>query len=153
MKRALVTGLCILAAVALRAQDSTNTPPRRYPLLTAEQQAELARQADDAWSQLSPEAKSRLLRLHKALTDMPQEDRHFIHERIERFLTMSPEERDRIKKNAERWRAMSPEERDQARKQFQQWRKDHPSELTPPPPPGTTSSEPSKPNNPTQETK
>ena len=124
MKHALLTGLAILAAVTLRAQTVTNRPPA----LTNEQKAELAQRADEVWKQLPPDAKIRLLNLHKALTDLPPEERRFVHERIERFLTMSSEDREQLKKNSERWHAMSPEERERAREQFRQWRKEHPSE-------------------------
>ena len=128
MKRMLITGLAIMTAVALHAQDATNQPAHRKSQLTDAQKAELVQHADEMWNQLSPEAKIRLMNLHKALTGMPAEERHFIHERIERFLTMSPEDRERIKKNANRWHAMSPEEREQARENFRQWRKDHPGQ-------------------------
>ena len=127
MKRTLLTGLAIMAAISLRAETATNTPAHR-PALTSEQKAELVQRADEMWSQLSPETKIRLMNLHKALTGMPVEERHFIHEHIERFLNMSPEEREHIKKNNERWHAMSPEEREHAREQFHQWRKDHPDQ-------------------------
>lgn len=130
MKRWLLTGLAIVAAGSLRAQTATNLPVHR-PALTAEQKAQLAQRADEMWNQLSPDAKIRLLNLHKALTEMPPEDRRFIHERIERFLNMSPADRERIKKNNERWHAMSPEERENAREQFRQWRKNHPGETPP----------------------
>ena len=139
MKRILLTGLAILAAGALRAEDITNLPPHRLSTLTDAQKAELAQKADEVWSQLPPEAKIRLLRLHKALTDLPPEERHFIHERIEKYLTLSPDDRERIKKNNERWHAMSPEERERAREQFKQWRKDHPNEVPPPLPASTNS--------------
>ena len=131
MKRTLLTGLVIMATISLRAETTTNQPPHR-PALTSEQKAELAQRADEMWNQLSPEAKIRLLNLHKALTGMPAEERYFIHERIERFLNMSPEEREQIKKNNERWHAMSAEERERAREKFRQWRKDHPGDLPPP---------------------
>jgi len=130
MKRLFLTSLAIMAAVSLRAQTATNPPPAR-PTLTAEQKAQLVQSADEMWNKLSPEAKIRLMNLHKALTGMPPEERKFIHEHIEKFLNMSPEDRERIKKNAERWHAMSPEEREHAREQFRQWHKDHPGELPP----------------------
>ncbi|MEI8315517.1 MAG: DUF3106 domain-containing protein [Verrucomicrobiota bacterium] len=150
MKRVFLTGLAIMAAVVLRAQDATNQPSHQQSALTDAQKAELAQRADEMWNQLSPEAKIRLVNLHKALTGMPAEERHFIHERIERFLTMSPEDRERIKKNANRWHTMSPEEREQTREHFRQWRKDHPGQ-EPHKPAGSTNtisnlSEP-KPNN------
>ena len=132
MKRAILTGLAILAAVTARAQIATNTPDPQPPAMTAEQQAQLALRADEAWKQLPPDAKIRLLNLHKALTGMQPEERRFVHERIERFLNLTPADRERIKKNSERWHTMSPEERERARAQFHQWRKDHPGELPPP---------------------
>lgn len=127
MKRVLLTGLAILAAVGVRAETGTNLPPHR-PALTDAQKAELVQRADETWSQLPPDAKIRLLHLHKALTGLPPEERQFVHERIERYLNMTPEDRERIKKNNERWHAMSPEEREHAREQFHQWRKDHPDQ-------------------------
>ena len=130
MRPALLTGLAILAAISLHAQTATN-PPLHRSVLTEAQKAELAQRADETWSQLPPDAKIRLLHLHKALTGLPAEERQFVHERIERFLTMSPEDRARIKKNNDRWHAMSTEEREHAREQFRQWRKDHPGEMPP----------------------
>ena len=139
MKRSFLTGLAILAAVAVRAQTATNSTAHHAPALTDEQKVELAQRADEAWKQLPPDAKIRLLNLHKALTGMPPEERRFVHERIERFLNMSPDDRERIKKNNDRWHAMSPEEREHAREQFRQWRKDHPGEMPPPLPAQTNS--------------
>ena len=132
MKRAYLTGLALLAAVTLRAEVTTNPPPQHSATVTDEQKTQLALRADEAWKQLPPDAKIRLLNLHKALTGMAPEERRFVHERIERFLNLTPDERERIKKNSERWHSMSPEERERARAQFHQWRKDHPGELPPP---------------------
>jgi len=132
MKRVILTGLAILAAITAQAQIATNSPAPHSPALTSEQQAQLALRADEVWKQLPPDAKIRLLNLHKALTGMQPEERRFVHERIERFLNLSPADRDRIKKNSERWHTMSPEERERAREQFRKWRKDHPGELPPP---------------------
>lgn len=135
------------------------------PAAADEPKPATAERADATWSKLSPEAKTRLIRLHDALTQMPPEERKFIHDRVERFLNMSPEERDQIRKNAERWRNMSPEEREQARQQFRQrreefekkWREEHPGEEPPfpprghrPPPPHPDDSEP-KPEHPVKE--
>ena len=132
MKRTLISGLAILIAVAVQAQTTTNLPAHHSPAMTDEQKVEFGQRADEAWKQLPPDAKIRLLNLHKALTGMPPEERRFVHERIERFLNMSPIDRERIKKNNDRWHAMSPEEREHAREQFRQWRKDHPGEMPPP---------------------
>jgi len=132
MKRIILTGLAILATITAQAQIATNSPAPQLSAITAEHQAELALRADEDWKQLPPDAKIRLLNLHKALTGMQPEERRFVHERIERFLNLSPADRERIKKNSERWHTMSPEERERAREQFHQWRKDHPGELPPP---------------------
>ena len=132
MKRTYLTGLAMLAAVTLHAQVTTTTPPHQSAALTEEQKTQLALRADEAWKQLPPDAKIRLLNLHKALTGMAPEERRFVHERIERFLNLSADEREQIKKNSEHWHTMSPEERERARTQFHQWRKDHPGELPPP---------------------
>ena len=132
MKLAILTGLAIWAGVTAQGQVATNSPVPPSTVMTADQQAELALRADEAWKQLPPDAKIRLLNLHKALTGMQPEERRFVHERIERFLNLSPADRDRIKKNSDRWHSMSPEERERAREQFHQWRKDHPGELPPP---------------------
>ena len=151
MKRAYWTGLALLAAVTLRAEVATNPPPHHSTDLTNEQITQLAQHADEAWKQLPPDAKIRLLNLHKALTGMAPEERRFVHERIERFLNLSPDERERIKKNSERWHTMSPEERERARTQFHQWRKDHPGEL-PAPLAAATNHQPSATQPPTSET-
>ena len=129
MKYAIFASFALLTAAVLPAQETTNRPPHRTAPWTDEQKVQLAQRADEAWQQLPPDAKIRILNLHKALTGMPPEERRFIHERIERFLNMAPEERAHLKKNSDRWHAMSPEERERAREQFRQWRKDHPGAL------------------------
>jgi hypothetical protein len=139
--------LLMAFAVTARAQDaSTNAPepkrPARQPM-TDEQRAQQETHLNDAWNKLSVDGKARLMRLHHALNQMPQEERQFIHDRIERFLNMSPEERQQLKRNAKRWMSMTPEERQKARDEFRQrrqdfeqkWRQDHPGEEPPPFPP------------------
>ena len=130
MKFGFLTGLALLTAISLQAETNTNAPAQRAAL-SVEQKAALVQKADEMWGKLSPEAKIHLMNLHKALAGMPSEERHFIHERIERYLNMSTEERERIKKNNERWHAMSTEERERAREQYRQWRKEHPGEIPP----------------------
>jgi spore cortex formation protein SpoVR/YcgB (stage V sporulation) len=83
---------------------------------------------------------------------MPPEERKFVHDRIERFLTMSPAEREKLKQNRQKWEQMTPEERQKAREEFrkhrqefdQQWRRAHPGE-DPTPNSATESKSPSSP--------
>ena len=135
--------LLLAFAVVARAQDEPVRPPepkRPHPPLTEEQRADMEQRANDTWSKLPLEAKTRVLRLHRALTQLPPEERQFINERIERFLNMSQEEKQRLKENAERWKNMTLEERQKAREQFRQhrqefeqkWRQEHPGEEPPP---------------------
>ena len=167
MNRYALSLLMALAVVA-RAQDEPvkpTEPKHSRPPLTEEQRAEMEQRANDTWNKLPLEAKTRVLRLHRALTQLPPDERKFINERIERFLNMSPEEKQRLKDNAERWKNMTAEERQKAREQFRQrrqefeqkWRQEHPGEEPPPfpqrhkpPPPPTENSEP-KTENPTEE--
>ena len=157
MKRILLLTMAALAgatlAVAQEQPDQTK-PKSDKPPLTDEQRAQTEQQLNDDWSKLPLESKMRIMRLHRALSQMPPEERQFLHDRMERFLNMSTEERDRLRKNAERWVKMTPEQRQQAREQFRQrrkefedkWRQEHPGEepppfpfrskpATPPPPP------------------
>lgn len=137
MKRVFLVGWMAATVVAL------GQPPAERPPMSPERKAELVQRADEAWANLPAEAKIRLWRLHQALTQMPPEDRRFIHDRIERFLQMPPEEREQTRKNAQRWKEMSPEERERAREKFRQrrqefeqkWRAEHPGEEPPPFPP------------------
>jgi len=77
-----------------------------------------------------------LMRLHRALSDMPPEERKFVHDRIERFLNMSQAEREKLKQNRQKWEQMTPEERQKAREEFrkhrqefeQLWHRQHPGE-------------------------
>src|SRR5437870_13466082 len=61
--------------------------------MTDEQRVVAEKRADEVWSKLQPREKLQLLKLHRALTAMPEEERKFIHDRVERFLNMSPEDR------------------------------------------------------------
>ena len=127
---------------------SINTPA--HERLTDEQRAQKEQQLNDAWNKLSLESKIRIMRLHRALNQMPPEERKFIRDRVERFLNMSAEERERMRSNIERWQKMTPEERQLAREQFRQqrkqfeekWRREHPDE---PPPPFPFHSQPKAP--------
>lgn len=129
-----------MVATGAFTQEPLPEPKRDRPALTDDQKMLQEQRANDAWNKLSPEAKVRVLRLHTALNQMPVEERKFIHDRVERFLNMSPEERAQIRQNADRWKSMSPEQREQAREQFRQhrkefetkWRQEHPSEEPPP---------------------
>src|ERR1700685_2941640 len=104
--------------------------------MTEEQRAQLEQRLNDTWSKMPVEAKSRLMRLHRALTEMPPDERKFIHDRIERFLNMSQAEREQLKQNRQKWEQMTPEERQKAREEFrkhrqefeQQWDRGHPGE-------------------------
>lgn len=121
-------------------------PPRppsheRLEQLDPEQRAALERRLNETWDSLPLEAKLRLMRIARALRDLPPEDRRLFHERIERFLNMSPEERERLRRNRERWERMTPEERERAREEFRKRRHEFerqwqpPVEPPPPPPP------------------
>jgi hypothetical protein len=115
--------------------DSTNKP-RAKSAMTEEQRAQQEQRLNEQWTKMPIEAKSRLMRLHRALSEMPPEERKFVHDRIERFLTMSPAEREKLKQNKQKWEQMTSEERQKAREDFrkhrqefeQQWRREHPSE-------------------------
>ncbi len=127
------------------AVDQTKPKPR--PSITEEQRL------DATWGKMSVEGKTRLMRLHRALSEMPPEERKFIHDRIERFLNMSPAERERLNQNRQQWEQMSPEQRQMAREEFrrrrqeleERWSREHPGEepptnpspapKSPPPPP------------------
>ena len=126
--------------------DQPNKPKSRSPM-TEEQRAQLEQRLNESWAKLPVEAKSHLIRLHRALSEMPPEERKFVHDRIERFLNMSPAERERLKQNRQKWEQMTPEERQKAREDFrkhrqefeQQWRRDHSGEdPQSSPPPATT---------------
>ena len=143
MKRLLLSMMAMLAAATLAAaenQPGPANPKSGKPALTDEQRAQAEQKLDEAWSKLPFETKARIMRLHRALTLMPPEERQFLHDRLERFLNMSPEEREHLRMNIKRWQAMTPEERQQARELFRQrrqafeekWRQEHPGEEPPP---------------------
>jgi hypothetical protein len=135
MKRILLLTFAMMAGVAMafaEEQPERSKPKRDNPPLTEEQRAEMEKRANEAWAALPVESKMRLMRLHRALTEMPTEERRFIHERVERFLNMSPEERERLAQLRTQWEQMTPEERQKAREAyFRKWRQEHPGEERP----------------------
>jgi hypothetical protein len=146
MKRILLFMVATVAGATLTlAQDPPDQPKSKKdkPPLTEEQRAQMEQRLNDAWTALPAESKMRLMRLHRALSEMPPNESRFIHERIERFLNMTPEERQKLRENAERWKNMTPEERQKAREDFrkrrqefeEKWRRDHPGEEPPQSPP------------------
>jgi hypothetical protein len=167
----LTTLLLGVAIIDARAQQSPPPPPppppptvdqtkpRQRPPLTDEQRAQAEQRLDARWNQLSLQGKTQLMRLHRALAEMPPDERKFIHDRIERFLSMTPAERAQLQQNKKKWEQMTPAERQRAREEFrsrqqefeQQWHRNHPgedSQANPPPPPdnsGTTASPPPPP--------
>ena len=117
----LMIGLALSAVFA--QQESPTQPPGdaakpRAKGLPDEQHL------DAQWSKLPVEAKAKLLRLHRALAEMPPDQRKFIHDRIERFLNMSPAERERLQQNRQKWEQMSPEQRQKAREEFRKRRQE-----------------------------
>jgi len=160
----LVIGMAVFAAQAQQEPSSPPVPPppsvdqtkpKPRQSMTEEQRTELEQRLDATWGKMSLEGKTRLMRLHRALAEMPPDERKFIHDRIERFLNMSPAEREKLKQNKQQWEQMSPEERQSAREEFrkhrqefeERWRRERPGEepptnsapnprsLPPPPPP------------------
>lgn len=141
--------LCIALAVATalsNAQVPTHMPAPAHhkpPPLSEEERAKLAERVEKEWAALPLEAKLRLMKLNRALREMPPEERRFIHDRVEKFLMMSAEERAMLRRNKQRWEQMTPEERQRARELFERrrkefeakWREEHPGEPVPPFPP------------------
>ncbi len=147
MRRSFLLMILLIGAVVgtTRAQESplstpapsdqTNKPRAKSPL-TEEQRAQMEQRLNDAWAKMPVETKSRLMRLHRALSEMPPEERKFVHDRIERFLNMSQAEREKLKQNKQKWEQMTPEERQTAREEFrkhrqefeQQWNRTHPGD-------------------------
>lgn len=143
MKRILLLTIATLAGATLalgqeqpeRAKTKSDKPP-----LTDEQRAQTEQRLNDAWTALPVESKIRLMRLHRALSEMPPDERRFIHDRVERFLNMTSEEREELAKNRQKWEQMTPEERQKAREAFrkrrqefeEKWRQEHPGEKPPP---------------------
>jgi hypothetical protein len=156
MKTLWLAVLMLGAGFISRAEEPPAPPQRPTAPVADEQKAQLEKRLDETWKNLPLESKRNVLHLHRALTQLPPEERKFIHDRIERFLTMTPEEKQRIKENAERWKNMSADERQKAREAFRQqrheleekWRRDHPGEELPPlfhhrgPPPATNAPAP-----------
>jgi Protein of unknown function (DUF3106) len=146
MKRILLLTLTMLAGVTIAlAQEQTNQPgPKRVkPPLTDEQRAQKEQQLNKAWDSLPLESKIHLMRLHRALSEMPPNERRFIHDRIERFLNMTPAEREKLTQLRKKWEQMTPDERQKAREEFrkrrqafdEKWRQEHPGQEPPPFPP------------------
>jgi hypothetical protein len=150
---ALMFGMAIMGAYAQQQPAPPPPPPptvdqtkpRQKPPMTDEQRALAEQRLDARWSQLSLEGKTQLMRLHRALAEMPPEERKFVHDRIERFLNMTPAERAQLQQNRTKWEQMTPTERQRAREEFrkrrqefeQQWRRNHlngepPANLPPP---------------------
>jgi hypothetical protein len=137
----IIAGL--LSAASVRAQEQSpppSGPKHEKPAMTDEQRAQIEEQLNKTWSSMPLESKVRIMRLYRAMNDLPPDERRFIHDRIERFLNMSPEERERLQRNRKEWEKRSPEERERAREQFrkrrqefeQKWRQEHPGEEPPP---------------------
>ena len=132
-------GVCVAVGAEEKASSGTE-PKREHHQMTDEQRAQAELRANEAWQKLTVQEKLQLVKLQRALREMPAEERKFIHERIEHFLTMSPDERGKLKQNNERWKQMTPEEREQARQQFHKkrqeleakWRREHPGQEPPP---------------------
>jgi len=153
MKRNVLLTILLIGAVvgnALAQQPSLPTPspndqtnkPRSKMPLTEEQRAQMEQRLNEEWSKMPVESKSRLMHLHRALSEMPPDERKFVHDRIERFLNMSTAEREKLKQNRQKWEQMTLEERQKAREEFrkrrqefeQQWNREHSGENPPPNP-------------------
>ena len=165
----LLVGAVLGAALAQQPPLPTPSPndqtnkPRSKTALTEEQRAQMEQRLNEEWNKMPVESKARLMHLHRALSEMPPDERKFVHDRIERFLNMSAAEREKLKQNRQKWEQMTPEERQKAREEFrkrrqefeQQWNREHsgenptpnpanePNTPTPPetngaPPPATT---------------
>ena len=134
----MLSGLLVMAT-GVRAEETTEQKPKR-PEMTDEQRAQTETRLNEAWSKMSLREKMMALRLHHALREMPEQDRKFIHERIEQFMNMAPEQKKQLQENAERWKNMTPEEREKARQQFREkrkqfeekWKQEHPGQNPPP---------------------
>ena len=163
MNRMLLLGFAIFAgATVVQAQGQSDQPKPKPepPPLTAEQRAQAEQKLNEEWSALPIESKTHLMRLHRALTQMPPDERKFVHDRIERFINMSADERERMMQLRKKWEQMTPEERQKAREEFrrrrqefeEKWSLEHPvapPTASPPPdnggpaaPSGTTPSTP-----------
>ena len=143
MKRIVFLTIATLAGATLtlgQQQPDQAKPKSDKPPLTNQQPAQTEQQLNDAWSSLPVESKMHLIRLHRALSEMPPDERRFIHDRVERFLNMAPAEREKLAQNRQKWEQMTPEERQKAREAFRKrrqafedkWRQEHPGEKPPP---------------------
>jgi len=130
----LLVALVTVASAFAQDQSDQPKPKREKPVLTDEQRAEMEQKLDQSWSKLPLESKVHLMHLHRALTQMPPDERKFVHERIERFINMSADERKRLMENAKVWHNLTPEQRQKAREDFRKWRQDHPAQEPPSPP-------------------
>ncbi|HUJ10244.1 MAG TPA: DUF3106 domain-containing protein [Verrucomicrobiae bacterium] len=151
MKRILVLILATLTGATLvLAQEKTEKPKpeRSKPPLTDEQSAQLEQELNEEWNALPVQSKLHLMHLHRALTEMPPDERRFIHDRIERFIKMTPAERERLAELRKEWEQMSPEERQKAREDYRNWRREHPGQTPPPFPPNKPSGPPPTPEEP-----
>jgi Spy/CpxP family protein refolding chaperone len=163
LSSALLIGMAITVAQAQQQPGPPPAPPtieqtkpRQKQPLTDEQRALVEQRLDAQWSKMSLEGKQHVMRLHRALTEMPPDERKFIHDRVERFLNMTPAERAQLQQNKQRWEQMTPEQRQRAREEFrsrrqefeQQWRRSHPGnegQVSPPPPPPENNGAPASP--------
>jgi hypothetical protein len=137
----LIFGMVVVGGFAQQGPPPPDdqTKPRAKAPMTEEQRAQLEQRLDATWNKMPLEAKQRLIRLHRALAEMPPDQRKFIHDRIERFLTMSPAERKTLQQNNQKWGQMTPEEREKAREEFRRhraeledkWQREHSGEESP----------------------
>ncbi|MGA2603698.1 MAG: DUF3106 domain-containing protein [Verrucomicrobiia bacterium] len=134
MKRFLFLAAVMMGVVAMSTLAQQPPPPPPPPPVSpqpklkqpmTEQQRALAEQRlDTQWSRMSLDGKMHVMRLHRALTEMPPDERKFIHDRVERFLNMTPAERARLQQNKQKWEQMTPEQRQQAREEFRKRRQE-----------------------------
>ena len=113
----------VASSTVFAQQESPAPPPSDAPKPRAKSGMDEQR-LDAQWSKLPVETKAKLMRLHRALADMPPDQRKFIHDRIERFLNMSPAEREKLQQNRQKWEQMSPEQRQKAREEFRKRRQE-----------------------------
>jgi len=133
MKRCLFSTAWIVGLATMSALAQQPPPPPPPPVsaqarpkqpMTEQQRALLEQRLDAQWSRMSLDGKQHVMRLHRALTEMPPDERKFIHDRVERFLNMTPAERARLQQNKQRWEQMTPEQRQQAREEFRRRRQE-----------------------------
>jgi len=157
MRQLRVCMLAVAASLAVSVGQCAEAPvpPKAAP--TDADRVQQEKHLDEMWGNLSLEAKTHLMQLHRALRELPSEDRRFIQDRVGKFLEMSAQEREKLKKNKQYWEKMTPEQRERARAQFEQrrrafeakWRREHPGQDPPPFPYQKKSNSPSQP--PTEE--